>query len=178
MQKETVIAGFGGQGVLFAGKVLSYAALESDLDVTWFPSYGPEMRGGTAHCTVIFSEEEIGSPQVLQPLSAIVMNQPSLDKYENQIKDDGYLIVNTSLTNREISRENIHAVCLPATELAEELGDKRFTNIIMLGALVRSSNFFTKEEMENAIKKCLKGKKEALIAANIKALHKGLEFES
>ena len=178
MQNETVIAGFGGQGVLFAGKVLAYTALEADLDVTWFPSYGPEMRGGTANCTVIFSDEEIGSPQVMSPTSAIVLNQPSLDKYENNIGSGGYLIVNTSMTNREVKRKDINATCLPATEIAEEIGDKRLTNLVMLGALIKISNFFTKEQLENALKKILKGKKEHMIENNIVALKKGFEFSA
>ena len=176
MQNETVIAGFGGQGVLFVGKVLAHAALEVGMEVTWFPSYGPEMRGGTANCTVIFSDEEIGSPQVLNPTSAIVMNQPSLDKYEDMVVKDGYLIVNTSMTNRKVKRQDIHAVSLPATEIAEEIGDTRLTNIVMLGALLKASKFFGQAEMEAALKKSLEGKKGELAAANIIALQKGFEF--
>ncbi|HAF61053.1 MAG TPA: 2-oxoacid:ferredoxin oxidoreductase subunit gamma [Anaerolineaceae bacterium] len=178
MQNETVIAGFGGQGVLFVGKVLAHAALEVGMEVTWFPSYGPEMRGGTANCTVIFSNEEIGSPQVLNPTSAIVMNQPSLDKYEDMVVKDGYLIVNTSMTNREVKRKDIHAVCLPATEIAEEIGDKRLTNIVMLAALIKASDFFGQAEMETALKKSLEGKKNDLVAANMIALQKGFEFRA
>jgi 2-oxoglutarate ferredoxin oxidoreductase subunit gamma len=164
MQNETLIAGFGGQGVLFAGKVLAHAALELGMEVTWFPSYGPEMRGGTANCTVIFSDEEIGSPQVLYPKSVIVMNQPSFDKYEDMVRTDGYMIVNTSMTNREVKRKDIHAVCLPATEIAETIGDKRLTNIVLLGALIKKSNFFGQAEMENALQKSLGGKKGELVA--------------
>ena len=177
MQNETVIAGFGGQGVLFAGKVLAHAALEVGMEVTWFPSYGPEMRGGTANCTVIFSDEEIGSPQVLNPKSALVMNQPSLDKYEDQLASQGYLVVNTSMTNREIKRKDINAVCLPATEIAEEIGDKRLANIVMLGALIKISGYFGQAEMEHALRKSLEGKKEDLVAANIIALQKGFDFK-
>jgi 2-oxoglutarate ferredoxin oxidoreductase subunit gamma len=178
MQNETLIAGFGGQGVLFTGKVLAHAALELGMEVTWFPSYGPEMRGGTANCTVIFSDEEIGSPQVLYPKSVIVMNQPSFDKYEDMVRTDGYMIVNTSMTNREVKRKDIHAVCLPATEIAETIGDKRLTNIVLLGALIKKSNFFGQAEMENALKKSLGGKKGELVAANIIALQRGFEYNS
>ncbi|MGV8025848.1 MAG: 2-oxoacid:acceptor oxidoreductase family protein [Anaerolineaceae bacterium] len=178
MQNETLIAGFGGQGVLFAGKVLAHAALELGLEVTWFPSYGPEMRGGTANCTVIFSDEEIGSPQVLNPTSIIVMNQPSLDKYEDMVRKDGYLVVDTSMTNREVKRKDIHTICLPATEIAESIGDKRLTNIVLLGALIQVSHFFGQAELENALKKSLEGKKADLIASNIIALQRGFEYNS
>ncbi len=178
MQNETLIAGFGGQGVLFAGKVLAHAALELGLEVTWFPSYGPEMRGGTANCTVIFSDEEIGSPQVLNPTSIIVMNQPSLDKYEEMVRKDGYLVVDTSMTNREVKRKDIHVICLPATEIAESIGDKRLTNIVLLGALIQVSHFFGQAELENALKKSLGGKKADLIAFNIIALQRGFVYNS
>lgn len=178
MQNETLIAGFGGQGVLFAGKVLAHAALELGLEVTWFPSYGPEMRGGTANCTVIFSDEEIGSPQVLNPTSIVVMNQPSLDKYENLVRKDGYLVIDTSMTNRAVERKDIHAICLPATESAEEIGDKRLANVVLLGALIRASNYFGQAELENALKKSLEGKKEELVASNIIALQHGFEYNS
>ena len=176
MQNETLIAGFGGQGVLFAGKVLAHAALELGMEVTWFPSYGPEMRGGTANCTVIFSDEEIGSPQVLNPTSVLAMNQPSLDKYENLVKKDGYLIVDSSMTNREVTRQDIHTVCLPATEIAESIGHKRLANIVLLGALIRVSNYFGQAELENALNKSLHGKKGDLIASNITALQRGFDY--
>ena len=178
MQNETLIAGFGGQGVLFAGKVLAHAALELGLEVTWFPSYGPEMRGGTANCTVIFSDEEIGSPQVLNPTSIIIMNQPSLDKYEKLVKKDGYLIVDSSMTNHEATRKDIHIVSLPATEIAESIGDKRLANIVLLGALIHISKYFGQAELENALKKSLEGKKGELIASNIMALQRGFEYAS
>ena len=178
MQNETLIAGFGGQGVLFAGKVLAHAALELGLEVTWFPSYGPEMRGGTANCTVIFSDEEIGSPQVLNPTSIIAMNQPSLDKYEGLVCKNGYLIVDSSMTNREVTRKDIHTVCLPATEIAESIADKRLANIVLLGALIRVSNYFGQAELETALKKSLHGKKEELVASNIMALQRGFDYGS
>ena len=177
MQKETLIAGFGGQGVLFAGKVLAHAALESGLEVTWFPSYGPEMRGGTANCTVIFSDEEIGSPQVLNPTSIIVMNQPSLEKYENKVNKDGYLIVDTSMTNQPAKRSDIHVSCLPATQIAEEIGDKRLANIVLLGALMRASQYFSQAKLEIALQKSLEGRDEKLLTANRMALQRGFTYE-
>lgn len=177
MQNETIIAGFGGQGVLFTGKVMAYAALESGLEVTWFPSYGPEMRGGTANCTVVVSDEEIGSPQVKNPRAAIVMNQPSLDKYEDLVKPGGYLAVNTSLTNRPVQRDDITIIEIPASEIAEKLGNIRFANIIILGALFSQADFLNLESIEKGLAKGLKGKKKELLEANLNALKKGESFK-
>ena len=173
MQNETVIAGFGGQGVLFTGKVLAYAGLERGQNVTWLPSYGPEMRGGTANCTVVISDEEIGSPQVLNPRAAIVMNQPSLDKYEGLIAPGGYLVVNTTMVNRKVSRDDIEIIELPGTELAEELGDKRLTNSVMLGALAAIADFLDMENLEEGIAKSLSEGKHTLLNINIEALKIG-----
>ncbi len=173
MQNETMIAGFGGQGVLFTGKVMAYAALFEGLNVTWFPSYGPEMRGGTANCTVVISDEEIGSPQVQHPRAIIVMNQPSLDKYEGLVAPDGYLVVNTSLTNRKATRTDIHILEVPGTELAEELGDKRLANSIMLGALNAKAGFLKKESVIKGLEESLSHGKQELVAVNKKALEKG-----
>lgn len=176
MQNETIIAGFGGQGVLFTGKTMAYAALLDGLEVTWFPSYGPEMRGGTANCTVIISDDEIGSPQVQNPRAVIVMNQPSLDKYEDLVKPGGYLAINTSMTNRLSNREDIHMIALPATEMAEELGDKRLANSIMLGALAAHADFLNLESVEKGFAKSLSSDKKALIELNVKALQKGAAY--
>lgn len=177
MQNETIIAGFGGQGVLFTGKVMAYAAMEKGLDVTWFPSYGPEMRGGTANCTVVISDEEIGSPQVKQPRAAIVMNQPSLDKYEDLVKPGGYLAVNTSLMNRPVKRDDITVIEIPASEIAEELGNIRYANIVILGALAEKADFLDLKSIEKGISKGLEGKKSKLIDANLSALNKGAAYK-
>ena len=178
MQNETIIAGFGGQGVLFTGKTMAYAALLEGKEVTWFPSYGPEMRGGTANCTVIISDEEIGSPQVHNPRAAIVMNQPSLDKYEDLVKSGGYLAINSSMTNRLSNRTDVNVIVVPATELAEELGDKRLANSIMLGALAAHADFITIEGIEKGMEKSLPGGKKALMDLNIQALRKGADHHS
>ena len=177
MQNETIIAGFGGQGVLFIGKVLSYAALENELEVTWFPSYGPEMRGGTANCTVVIADEEIGSAQVLNPRAAIVMNQPSLDKYEELIVPGGYLAVNTSLVNRPVKRNDISIIEIPATKIAEEIGDKRYANVVLLGGFVAAADFLDMKYIEKGLKKSLSGKKESLFEINLIALHKGADYK-
>jgi len=177
MQNETVIAGFGGQGVLFTGKVMAYAAMQDGLEVTWFPSYGPEMRGGTANCTVVISDEEIGSPQVLKPRAAIVMNQPSLDKYEDLVSPGGYLVINTSMVNRKAKRHDIHVLEIPGTQLAEELGDKRLANSILLGALAAHADFLNMQSIEKGLEKSLSGSKKTMLDINKQAIKKGAEYK-
>jgi len=129
MQTEIIIAGFGGQGVLFGGQLLTYAAMDEGKEVTWIPSYGPEMRGGTANCTVVISDEEIGSPMVSNPQAAIVMNLPSLDKYEPLIKPGGVLVINESMVDRKPLRKDINVVMVKANDIAEKLGDRRLSNM-------------------------------------------------
>ena len=137
MQTEIMIAGFGGQGILFAGQLLAYAAMDAGMEVTWIPSYGPEMRGGTANCTVIIADEEIGAPTVRNPKAALVFNLPSFDKYEPLVIPGGVLVANQSLIDRGFQRtRHPNAVMIPANEIAEALGDKRLTNMVMLGALL------------------------------------------
>jgi 2-oxoglutarate ferredoxin oxidoreductase subunit gamma len=176
MQNEIVIAGFGGQGVLFAGQVLAYAAMDNGKEVTWIPSYGPEMRGGTANCTVIISDEEIGSPLVRNPRAVIAMNVPSLDKYEPLVVEDGTLIVNRSLVNRAIQRKDLQSVLIPANEMAESLGDKRLTNIVMIGALLAQLPVLPIEAIENALKDHLPERHKKLLPLNYQALRAGDEF--
>ena len=151
MQTEIIIAGFGGQGVLFGGQLLTYAAMDEGKEVTWIPSYGPEMRGGTANCTVVISDEEIGSPMVSNPQAAIVMNLPSLDKYEPLIKPGGVLVINESMVDRKPVRKDIKVVMLKANDIAEKLGDRRMSNMVMLGALIANLPVLP----QNAIKKAL-----------------------
>ncbi|MGC9522770.1 MAG: 2-oxoacid:acceptor oxidoreductase family protein [Anaerolineae bacterium] len=134
--EEMVFSGFGGQGVLFAGQLLAYAGIAEDLYVTWFPSYGPEMRGGTANCTVILSEAEIGAPVVRHPSIAVVMNIPSMEKYEPLVQPGGLLLVNSSLVEQKSQRDDIQVVYVPASDIATELGNVRMANMVLLGALV------------------------------------------
>ena len=176
MQNETIISGFGGQGVLFIGKVMAYAALEEGLEVTWFPSYGPEMRGGTANCTVVISDEEIGSPQAFKPRAVIVMNLPSLDKYEDDVAPGGYLVINTSLISRKIKRNDIQVIEVPGTELAEEMGDKRLANSILLGALLAKADCVKMENAEKGLEKSLSGGKKDLLEINKQAMRKGAAY--
>lgn len=178
MQTEVIISGFGGQGVLFAGQLLSYAAMDEGKEVTWIPSYGPEMRGGTANCTVVIADEEIGSPFVRNPQAAIVMNLPSLDKYEPLLQPGGVLVINESMVNREPTRKDIKVVKLPGNEIAEELGDRRMTNMVMLGALLANLPVMKLEAMEKALKDHLPSRLARLLPANFQALHKGAEYKA
>ena len=124
MQTEIVFSGFGGQGALFAGQILAFAAMDAGKEVTWVPSYGPEMRGGTANCQVIVADEEIGSPLTRTPSAAVIFNLPSLDKFEPQVVPGGLIVVNSSLVNRGVSRKDVKAIMIPAQEIAEELGNR------------------------------------------------------
>jgi 2-oxoglutarate ferredoxin oxidoreductase subunit gamma len=176
MQNEIIISGFGGQGVLFAGQLLAFAALDDGKHVTWFPSYGPEMRGGTAHCTVIISDQEIGSPVVRNPRAAIVMNLPSLDRYETLVQPGGVLVVNSSLVNRTCTRNDLMILELPANEIAEELGDRRLTNLVLLGALLHAIPVLEVPTVKKALVNHLPERHKDLLTGNKKALDRGYEY--
>ena len=173
MQTEIVVSGFGGQGVLFTGQLLSYTAMDLDLEVTWFPSYGPEMRGGTANCTVIIADEEIGAPVVQHPTIAVAMNIPSLDKYESVVKTGGLLVVDTSMVNHSVTREDIQVLELPATEIAEALGSKKMTNMVLLGALLKKFPVVPVEAVKKSLKAHLPSRHHKLLDLNMKALDAG-----
>lgn len=176
MQTEIIIAGFGGQGVLFAGQVLAYAAMDSGMHVTWFPSYGPEMRGGTANCTVIIADEEIGSPTVRRPQALIALNLPSLDKFESLVLEGGVILANSSLIDRGVARKDLQVVEVAANKLAEAIGDKRLVNSIMLGALVQATGVLPLEAIRQALEDHLPERHRRLLAANFTALEKGAEI--
>ncbi len=173
MQVEIVIAGFGGQGILFAGQILAYAAMDAGKNVTWFPSYGPEMRGGTANCIVVISDEEIGSPLVRHPRAAIVMNRPSLDKYEPLVQPGGVLVVNASMAGRAAERTDVDVVALPANEMAEALGDRRLANMVLVGALLARLPVLTLAQVEAALQQHMPGRHRHLVERNIQALREG-----
>ena len=139
MQKEILIAGFGGQGVLFAGQVIAYAAMDSGKEVTWIPSYGPEMRGGTANCIVIVADGKISSPIVTSFDTVIALNQPSLDKFEPSVTVGGLIVANQSMMNRAVKRGDLKVVTIPATEIAHGLGNVRVANSVILGALIAAT---------------------------------------
>ncbi len=176
MQIEIIIAGFGGQGVLFAGQLLAYAAMDKNYQVTWYPSYGPEMRGGTANCTVIISDEEIGAPVVGQPQVVMAMNRPSLDKYESVVKTGGLLIVNSSIIDRAVERKDIRVLSVPANEIAEKIGDKRMTNMVMVGALLANINIIDNSTIIAELNSHLPERHKKLIPSNIQALTEGERF--
>jgi 2-oxoglutarate ferredoxin oxidoreductase subunit gamma len=178
MQTEIIIAGFGGQGVLFGGQLLTYAAMDEGKEVTWIPSYGPEMRGGTANCTVVISDEEIGSPMVSHPQAAIVMNLPSLDKYEPLIKPGGVLVVNESMVDREPVRKDIKVVRVKANEIAEEIGDRRMTNMVLLGALIANLPVLPLDAIGKALEGHLPQRHKKLLPMNNNALREGAKFKA
>ena len=178
MQSEIIIAGFGGQGVLFAGQMLAYAAMESGKEVTWFPSYGPEMRGGTANCTVIVSDEEIGAPLVRNPAAVLAMNLPSLEKFEPLVRSGGTLVVNASLIDRPVERDDIDIVAIPASRIAESLGFKQLSNMVMLGALLANLTVLPLESLKTAVENHLPARHSHLLDLNLKALGEGFAYVS
>jgi len=176
MQTEIVLAGFGGQGVLFAGQVLAYAAMDHGKEVTWIPSYGPEMRGGTANCTVIIADDEIGSPLVRNPQAAIVLNLPSVDKYEPLVVPGGVLVANSSLINRGPQREDITSIFIPANDIAESLGNRRLLNMVALGALLARLPVLPISAIEQALADHLPERHKKLLPVNFNALRQGSQY--
>jgi 2-oxoglutarate ferredoxin oxidoreductase subunit gamma len=176
MQTEIMLAGFGGQGVLFAGQLLAYSAMDEGLEVTWIPSYGPEMRGGTANCTVIISNEEIGSPMVRCPAALVAMNLPSLDKYEATVRPGGVIVVNSSIARRPLQRTDVKGVLVPGNEIAEGLGERRMANMVLLGALMANLPILPVEALEKALQEHLPARHHRLLPLNYKALRRGAEF--
>ena len=173
METSFVVSGFGGQGALFAGELLAFAALEAGREVTWIPSYGPEMRGGTAHCTVVIGDEPIGSPLVRQPHHAIVMNLPSLEKYEPLVRADGVLVVDSTLVERPIARTDLRGVAIPATAIAKRLGLQRVANAVLLGALVAATGILPLAALEEALERNLPERHREHLTRNIAALQEG-----
>ncbi len=172
---KSVFAGFGGQGVLSMGLNLAQAAMMEGKFVTYLPSYGAEMRGGTANCTVAVSDEEIASPVASSPDFVIVMNQPSLLKFENQVESGGVLFVNSSLVEANVTRGDIEIIQVAANEIAEKMGSPRSANMVMLGAFCKKANLVSTETMIEGLKATL-GSKKALLEINKKALMTGYEL--
>ncbi len=175
METSIIIAGFGGQGVLFAGQLLAYAGMDAGRHVTWIPSYGPEMRGGTANCTVIISHDPIGAPLVARPDVAIMLNQPSFEKYEPLVKSGGLLVVNSSIISTESDRDDMDAVYVMANALAEEYGTIKMLNMAALGAMLRRWPVLDLEVVEQALLDHLPPKKAHMTKANIQVLRRGYE---
>ena len=174
MERSVIFAGFGGQGILFAGHVLADAAVDEGLEVFWIPSYGPEMRGGTASCTVIIGDEPIGSPVVDRASAAVVMNPPSLARFEPLVAPGGILIVNDSLVEAESERRDLEEVRVPCTSLAREAGDDRLISVVALGALIGRLPLVSPEALRRAITAAVGTKRPAILAADLAAFDAGL----
>lgn len=174
---QILIAGFGGQGVLFAGKFLAYKGLISDKQVSWLPSYGPEMRGGTANCSVIISDEPVGSPIVNAPDCLVAMNLPSLKKYENDVVSGGVIIVDSTLISEKVERTDVTTYYVPATKIAKDEGFATLANMILMGKLMKVCDTMSFDGTETAVQKVVPPKKANLIDVNIKALKTGYDFE-
>lgn len=174
---QILIAGFGGQGVLFAGKLLAYKGLLADKQVSWLPSYGPEMRGGTANCSVIISDEPVGSPIVSKPDCLVAMNLPSLRKYEHDVVPGGIILVDSTLIDEKVDRDDVTTYYVPATSLANEAGFSTLANMILMGKLMQVSDCVNYDGIEDAVKKVVPAKKANLIDINIQAIKTGYDFE-
>lgn len=172
---EIISAGFGGQGVLLLGQLIAYAGMREGKNVSWLPSYGPEMRGGTANCSVIVSEEEIGSPVVSEADVVVVMNRPSLDKYEAYVKKGGKLFINSSLIDKKAERTDIEVYYVEANGIADELGNGKVANIVMLGAVLSKTGIVKPETCIAQLKESFGEKKAHLIPLNETAIVKGAE---
>jgi 2-oxoglutarate ferredoxin oxidoreductase subunit gamma len=176
MTKKTVFSGFGGQGVLMMGYVLAVSAMRDGKEVTYLPSYGAEVRGGTANCTVVVSDEEIFSPVASSPDYAVIMNNPSLVKYEGMIKEGGTIILNSSLVDTVPPRNDLEIVKVPANDIAKKLGSERTINMIMLGAFVAKTKITSLDSIMNGLTEIVKGKKASVMKLNRKGLDKGAEY--
>lgn len=175
MTHEIVFAGFGGQGVLLLGQLMAYAAMLDNKQVSWIPSYGPEMRGGTANCSVIISADKIGSPLVSEPTAALIMSNPALEKFEPLLVPNALLVLNSSIVTVKPKRNDIRLINIPATELENQLGIVKSMNIIMLGAFVHATKVVSDNTMFNAFEKRFSARPQS-IESNIKAFNLGMKL--
>lgn len=173
--QQVIIAGFGGQGVMSMGQLLTYAGMLEGKNVSWLPSYGPEMRGGTANCNVILSEMPVGSPVVTEADTAIIMNLPSLDKFQDAVIEDGILLINSSLVEKKTSRENVKVYEIPVNEIANQLGNPKVANMVMLGAYIELTGIVSPPSVIESLRKVLGPAKEKLIPINEEALKRGAQ---
>ena len=172
---NVLLAGFGGQGILFTGKVMVYGALTEGKELSWLPSYGPEMRGGTCNCSVVISDEAIGSPLVTNPDVLVAMNRPSLEKFVNSVVPGGTILVDSSTVDIKVERDDVTVYYVPATNLADKNGLKGLANIILLGKLYKEKQFISKESLDKGLAKCIPAKKAEMLEFNKKALEIGME---
>lgn len=175
--KQFLFSGFGGQGILFAGKFLAYKGLIEDKQVSWLPSYGPEMRGGTASCSVIVSDEPVGSPIVSNPDMLIAMNLPSLDKYENAVVPGGVIFADSTLIERKVIRDDVTVYYIPATRLASENGTPTLANMIIIGKVLKVLGEFEENAVRAALGKVISAKHADMLEVNLKAMQLGADYE-
>ncbi|MGY0373465.1 2-oxoacid:acceptor oxidoreductase family protein [Clostridium sp. JNZ J1-5] len=173
VSEEIIFAGFGGQGILSMAKFLAYAGMDSDMNVSWLPSYGPEMRGGTCNCSVIISEDLVGSPIITNPSTVIVMNRPSLEKFEPLLMKNGLLIMDSDLIDKLPIREDINIISIPAQSEAEKIGNKKIANMVLLGALVKKTKIVTIDAILSSLKD---HGKESFFEVNKKAIEIGADY--
>ena len=173
MTREYLFAGFGGQGLLFSGKVLAYKALIEEKNVSWLPSYGPEMRGGTANCSVIISDEPVAAPLIANPDVLVAMNLPSLDKYESAVKPGGIIIVDSTLIERKVERTDVDVYYVPATAMAGEMGASTLANMILTGKLLEVLGDYNEETVDQALGKCISQRHRDMLDLNKKAMEGG-----
>ena len=175
MQNDVIMAGFGGQGILLIGKMLAYAGMHEGKEVSWLPSYGPEMRGGTANCTVVISDRPVGSPVIRSPRAVVAMNLPSLDKFEPDVRPGGLLLINSSLINRKTTRDDVTVIEVPANEIANELGNRRGANMVALGAYLGATDAVSLDGVIEVVRETFAAKP-GVIDVNITALRRGHEI--
>ncbi len=175
---QILIAGFGGQGILFSGKFLAYKGLTEELQVSWLPSYGPEMRGGTANCNVILSDDPVGSPIITTPDVLIAMNAPSLQKYVDSVAKGGQIYVDSSLIDVKVERDDVDVFYVPATQMAKDAGIATLANMIIIGNLLENNPELSFDGVENVVEKLVPPKKAALKELNMKALSLGKDYKN
>ena len=173
--RQFLFSGFGGQGILFAGKFIAYKGMVEGKQVSWLPSYGPEMRGGTASCSVIVGDEPVGSPIVTHPDLLIAMNLPSLDQYESAVAPGGILFLDSTLSGRQVARGDVTAYAIPATQLASDNGIPTLANMIIVGKVLHVLGQFEHADVEAALKKVISAKHADMLDANFKAMKLGAE---
>lgn len=176
MTTNILLAGFGGQGILFAGKFLAYKGLTEGRELSWLPSYGPEMRGGTANCSVILSDEPIGSPIVSAPDVLIAMNRPSLDKYEASVVPGGSIFVDSTLIDRKVDRNDVKVFYVPSTALAQQIGAPTLANMIMVGKVIKETGAVSYDNLDAALNKVVSARHRDLYDINLKAINTGYEL--
>lgn len=175
MQNDVIMAGFGGQGILLIGKMLAYAGMHQGKEVSWLPSYGPEMRGGTCNCTVVISDRPVGSPVIQSPRAVVAMNKPSLDKFEPDVRPGGLLLINSSLIDRSAQRDDVTVLEVPANDIANELGNPRGANMVALGAYIGATDAVDFDEVAKVVRETFAAKPK-VIDVNLEALKRGFDL--